>query len=203
MKILFLDLDGTVREPASGAKFINDPHDQQLITGVKEAIAHYFSREWLLIGITNQGGVAARHKSLESAKLEQKITIDLIPELSRIYFCPDFDGEHCYKVNRQGMTEYRRSLFPDPHIPGELLYQSFRKPGSGMLMLAIDHLQNYPDDCWMIGDRDEDAICAAAAGINFMWADVWRDRFKKGLGESLDLSSRHVSRETLLKFLAT
>jgi phosphoglycolate phosphatase-like HAD superfamily hydrolase len=54
----------------------------------------------------------------------------------------------------------------------------------------------------MIGDREEDALCAAAAGIDFMWADVWRDRFKKGFGE-LDLSSRHISREILLKFLAT
>lgn len=44
-KILFLDLDGTIREPASGEKFINDPHDQRIIEGVREAIAHYSSRK--------------------------------------------------------------------------------------------------------------------------------------------------------------
>ena len=37
--LLLLDLDGTVREPASGAKFINDSKDQRLIKGVAEAIA--------------------------------------------------------------------------------------------------------------------------------------------------------------------
>lgn len=38
-KILFLDLDGTVRRTKSGATFINDPLDQELIPGVEEAIA--------------------------------------------------------------------------------------------------------------------------------------------------------------------
>jgi len=38
-KILFLDLDGTVRRTKSGAIFINDPYDQELIPGTKEAIA--------------------------------------------------------------------------------------------------------------------------------------------------------------------
>ncbi|MBD0361546.1 MAG: hypothetical protein ICV55_01975 [Coleofasciculus sp. C3-bin4] len=52
-KIFFLDLDGTVRESKSGAKFINDPYDQKLIVGVKEAIAHYNATGWQLIGITN------------------------------------------------------------------------------------------------------------------------------------------------------
>jgi D-glycero-D-manno-heptose 1,7-bisphosphate phosphatase len=41
MKILFLDLDGTVRKTKSGATFINDPYDQELIVGVEGAIALY------------------------------------------------------------------------------------------------------------------------------------------------------------------
>ena len=201
-KILFLDLDGTVREPASGAKFIDDPHDQRVIEGAKEAIAHYSSRDWVLIGITTHGGAAVGYQTLEDARMEQQITMDLLPQLDQIYFCTDLEGEQCYKVDRIGMTEYRRSLFPSPHKRGELLYQSFRKPWSGIPMLALVQLSCYPDECWMIGDREEDALCAAVAGIDFMWADVWRDRFKRGFGE-LDLSSRHISRETLLKFLAT
>lgn len=38
---LFLDLDNTVRQTKSGKQFINDPTDQKLILGVKEAIAFY------------------------------------------------------------------------------------------------------------------------------------------------------------------
>lgn len=38
-KILFVDCDGTIREPLSGAKFIQHPHDQKIIKGATEAIA--------------------------------------------------------------------------------------------------------------------------------------------------------------------
>lgn len=61
-----------------------------------------------------------------------------------------------------------------------------------MIRLALGIVN--PSECWMIGDRPEDEQCAAAANINFMWADVWRDRFKKGLGE-VDLSDRHIDKE--------
>ena len=37
-KILFVDCDGTIREPSSGAKFIQNPHDQKIIKGADEAI---------------------------------------------------------------------------------------------------------------------------------------------------------------------
>lgn len=40
-KVLFLDLDGTTREPKSGATFINIPDDQRIIQGVETAIARY------------------------------------------------------------------------------------------------------------------------------------------------------------------
>jgi D-glycero-D-manno-heptose 1,7-bisphosphate phosphatase len=58
MKILFLDLDGTIRETKSGAKFINDPYDQKAIDGANTACDQYHKKGWNLIGITNQGGVA-------------------------------------------------------------------------------------------------------------------------------------------------
>lgn len=47
-KILFLDLDGTVRKSKSGATFINDPYDQELIPGVEEAIAP--GNEYMMVG---------------------------------------------------------------------------------------------------------------------------------------------------------
>jgi len=41
-KILFLDLDGTVRRTKSGATFINDPYDQDM--------ALYPNYEYLIVG---------------------------------------------------------------------------------------------------------------------------------------------------------
>ena len=62
-----------------------------------------------------------------------------------------------------------------------MLFRSnkFRKPQPGMLKLA-SHIE-FPDKSWYVGDRLEDEQAAAAAGINFMWADVWRDRFTPGM----------------------
>ncbi|MDM9583151.1 hypothetical protein [Nostoc sp. GT001] len=59
MKLLILDLDNTVRRPKSGAKFISDPLDQEIIAGSQRAIAHYKSQGWLIVGATNQGANAA------------------------------------------------------------------------------------------------------------------------------------------------
>ena len=60
MKILFLYLDGTLRETKSGKTFINEPIDQKAIEGTQKAIS-YLSQEFVCICITNQGGVAAGH----------------------------------------------------------------------------------------------------------------------------------------------
>lgn len=165
MKLLLLDLDGTVREPKSAAKFINEPEDQRLIVGVEEAVKRY--SDWLIVGITNQGGVAAGHKSLESAIAEQRVTIDLLPQLECIYFCPDFEGLQAIRCHYTDGNW--RWLERENHGFG-----GFRKPSSGMLNLAIDDCISRPKEVLMVGDRAEDEQAAAAAGVPFMWAETWR-----------------------------
>lgn len=165
-KLLLLDCDGTIREPLSGKKFIQHPRDQRIIEGVDKAIAHYSSREWTIIGTSNQGGVAAKHKSIEACEEEQFYTLELLPQVHSILFCPDYEGEVCVEVTR----EYCR------HCYNEGRFESFRKPGAGMIQLA---LMEYPaSECWYVGDRPEDEQAAAAAGVDFMWADIWRNRFR-------------------------
>ncbi|WP_414755593.1 hypothetical protein [Anabaena sp. CCY 9910] len=46
-KLLILDLDGTVRRPKSGAKFINTPLDQEIIPEAAKAIAFYKSEGYI------------------------------------------------------------------------------------------------------------------------------------------------------------
>jgi D-glycero-D-manno-heptose 1,7-bisphosphate phosphatase len=173
-KILFLDLYGTVRRPKSEATFINEPLDQEIIFGVAQAIARYPNH--YVIGITNQGGVAAGKKSLDSAIAEQKYTMQLLPQLLEIYLCPDFDGNQCYKlvsvetnircaaVNFQEQESFLRCL-------GQC-----RKPNPGMVEIAIAEisLKVNRKDCLFVGDRSEDQSCALAANIPFMWATDWR-----------------------------
>ncbi len=99
MKLLMLDLD-TVRKPESGGKFIGHPQDQQIIEGADRAIAHYRREGYIIVGISNQGEVAAGHKSFSDCFLEQRYTLNLFPQISEICFCPDFEGLECWVVNQ-------------------------------------------------------------------------------------------------------
>ena len=164
-KILFLDLDGTVRRAKSGAKFIRNPYDQELIPGVKEAIARHHN--WLIIGVTNQGGVKAGFKTFDSCLQEQKNTLSLIPAMVKIFFCTD-DGEGFYRLSKYGRA-YDEPLFSDRH--GD--FGNFRKPNPGMVNFGKAFYPN--TEYMMVGDRPEDQNCAKNANIPFMWAEDWRN----------------------------
>jgi D-glycero-D-manno-heptose 1,7-bisphosphate phosphatase len=172
MKILLVDCDGTIRQPKSKAKFINKPNDQEPIPGAVEAINHYHSEDWLIVGITNQAGVAAGHKSPEDCIKEQQYTLKLFPQIQSILFCPDFEGRQCYRC-------YPNQWF-DVSSKYRNLLGSYRKPGAGMIQHVL--ISNEADRlmCWMIGDRPEDERAAKSAEVNFMWADIWRERWRTG-----------------------
>jgi D-glycero-D-manno-heptose 1,7-bisphosphate phosphatase len=162
-KILFLDLDGTVRKSKSGATFINDPYDQELIPGVEDAIARH--EGWQIFGITNQGGVGAGYKTLENCILEQQETLRLLPrpKMFRIYFCPDH-GATFWGVAPESAQE----------ISTNRITSNFRKPGTGMIeyvMLCSPKME----ECLFVGDRTEDQEAAKNANIPFMWAEDWRN----------------------------
>lgn len=162
MPLLLLDLDGTVREPLDGHKFIGRPRAQRIIAKAQGAIAYYESLGWKIVGITNQAGVASDKKSLQSCIKETVYTLTLLPALEEIYFCPDFEGKKCFCVTRNQVDDYH-------HHPAS---GTFRKPAPGMLNLAIQRHQ--PDLALMIGDRPEDRAAALAAGIRFLQAQSWR-----------------------------
>lgn len=161
MKLLLVDLDGTVRQTVSGKKFINTPLDQQLMPHVEMRLDEAIVDGWTIIGVTNQGGVAAGFKSLEDAIAEQEETLRLAAQISEIFFCPDA-GQTCINVDRDG-TQGRSTLDGDA--------TDYRKPNPGMLLRA--HKGQKWERILMIGDRDEDELAAKAAQIEFMWAHTW------------------------------
>jgi D-glycero-D-manno-heptose 1,7-bisphosphate phosphatase len=164
MKALLLDLDGTIRRPTSG-KFIEDPNDQEPIEGAIKAMEIYHQEGWTMIGITNQGGVAAGYKSLKSAIEEQLKTLEIFPRLSCIYFCPDFEGNLCYGVSRENIDLI--------HVICKEFLGQFRKPNPGMIFAALRAFAKEPTDILMVGDREEDKLAAKNAGINFLDAHIW------------------------------
>ena len=168
--LLLLDLDGTVRESASGDKFINEPTDQRLIDGAAEAAHMWHKNGYSLYGVTNQKGVLCGHKSLENMIAEQQRTIQLLPWMKVIYACPD-DGETCYFV-----TEKEADTIQDSGL-NALWKGQFRKPGPGMLMAGIHlHTKLFEGALRgvMVGDRPEDRQAAERASIPFLSAEDWR-----------------------------
>lgn len=168
--LLLLDQDGTTRETISGKPFINEPDDQKIIDGVAAALSPYVT--WTKIGITNQGGVGSGFKTLENAIAEQQRTLELLPVLDAILFCPDMDGKSCWVVEPESAQPYCVTM----------LGVDFRKPAPGMLHFARrlawgwtgKIATNSIEECLYVGDREEDELAATAAGVSFMWADQWR-----------------------------
>lgn len=165
-RLLLLDKDGTLVRPKSGGEFVQSPEDQELLPGVEGAIADYVADGYTLVIVSNQGGVAAGHKTLESAIAEMRYCMELLPEISGALFCPDFEGEECWLLldneGRECITSNR---------------QNFRKPHPGMLNLAIRNwfgISADKSEALMVGDRPEDEQAAIAAGVRFVWADEWR-----------------------------
>ena len=163
LNILFADLDGTLRRPKSPGQFVTSPKDQMLIPGVLKKINKYHSNKWVIAGITNQGGVASKHKTFDSCVEEQLYTLKLLPEMHSISFCTDFDGLEGYRV------------YPDGVVKKLPAGRNYRKPAPGLLMQFIEDIicPVMVGDCLMVGDRIEDKEAAKAADIEFVWAEDW------------------------------
>ncbi|MEH2138609.1 polynucleotide kinase [Nostoc sp.] len=182
MKILFVDIDGTLTETIGGHAFKQSPTDVKIIEGADKAIAHFADLDWLIVGVSNQGGCAAINpktgkprKTIEDTIAEMQFTLELLPQLSAIYFCPDFEGDNCWRVSSLDAYEISDR---ETQLIGE-----FRKPDAGMLKLAKLFVEDGSSDVIemaMVGDRPEDLECASAMGCNFLWAEQWRKQFGGG-----------------------
>jgi D-glycero-D-manno-heptose 1,7-bisphosphate phosphatase len=158
-KILCLDLDGTVRRSKSGKTFIEGPDDIELIPGVLPLLKKYHCEGWILIAISNQGGVAHGFKTYVTMHKEFEVTYKLCWNNGPLFF-----DMLAATADPRGKVE--------PHTFRSLC----RKPDYGMLAIAENKLLSdriYPDwdNSLFIGDRPEDEECAKAAGIPFLHID--------------------------------
>jgi D-glycero-D-manno-heptose 1,7-bisphosphate phosphatase len=168
-QLLLLDCDSTIRKPISGAKFIQHPEDQKIMPGADQAIIHYHQEGWVAVGITNQGGVAAGHKQLKDAITEQEYTLQLLPQLLCIYFCPDFCGNHCWLVGRG----YDAKPIHLAKWAAEF-FGTFRKPQLGMLKVAMKNHCGLDCEESYVGDAREDKKATTRAGISYVSGCVAR-----------------------------
>ncbi len=164
-KAIFFDIDETLTTTLSGQKFKQNPTDIKVMDGVEKGIDHFLYK-YTPIGISNQGGVAVGHKSLDDAIAEMCHTLELLPQLAVIYICVDFEGQEVWQIDHDETIKIPNSA-----------KTNCRKPEPGMLLMASAHYDIDLRVSWMIGDRSEDEQCAIAAGVNFIWADIFRNRF--------------------------
>lgn len=160
--ILFLDLDGTVRKGFDElGKFVNNENDVELFPHMRERLASYAQQGWRIVAVTNQGGIATGQAKFEDVRKALMKTQALSGgAFDRMYMCQHHPAAH------------------DP----EMANCFCRKPKMGMLVLAQNDLsEEHPDEMYpphlalMVGDRDEDRICADSAGVKFKLASEWRE----------------------------
>lgn len=155
MPALCLDLDGTIRYSTSG-EFIKHPSDIALFDDVEAKLWEYRRSGHLIIGISNQGGVAFGIKSPQQDMLEMDTMLALFSDnpFHLVKSCWNHEKGKVFPFNM-------RSLYRKPDI-GMLAQCEFEAFNEG---IVIDW-----NNSLFVGDRPEDEECAKRAGIQFMWA---------------------------------
>lgn len=154
--ILWCDIDGTIRKGKDEiGKFVNTKDDVEVFEEVPALLKGYKQLGWRIIGVSNQGGIALGHMTMDDCFAAMGETQRQCEgAFDKIVFCA-------------------HSPYDEPGCP-------CRKPRTAMLensreWLFANHGESYP---WHLGlftgDRPEDETTAANAGVPFMWAKDWR-----------------------------
>lgn len=157
VSVLWIDIDGTVRKGKDElGKFVNTKEDVEVFEEVPDILRGYKALGWRIIGVSNQGGVALGHMTMEEA-------MEAFGETQR----------QCGEGTFDKIVFCAHSPYDNPPCP-------CRKPGTLMLSETRNWLystfnESYPWHRGMfVGDRPEDEMTAANAGLKFLWAEEWR-----------------------------
>lgn len=140
-KAIFLDRDGVLNHEIYD--YITKVEDFEILQYQIPPLKRLFDEGYLLIVITNQGGIALkRYTEQELAIMHQMLRTAFVnkgADIAGFYYCPHH-----------------------PTVTGEC---KCRKPKSGMLLDAIDMYDIDPALSVMIGDKPRDVDAANGAGV--------------------------------------
>jgi len=153
-KAVFLDRDGVIN--FEQGNYITNLADFKILPHAFEAMSVLKKNEFLLIVITNQGGIAKEFYSKDVLNnIHEYLNVELSKnnlKLDDIYFCP----HHPEKSNC-----------------------ICRKPDSVLIEKALSKFNIDPSQSFFIGDKDRDIECAEKAGVkgilieqNTNWIDI-------------------------------
>jgi D-glycero-D-manno-heptose 1,7-bisphosphate phosphatase len=140
-KAVFLDRDGVINRKGS-SYYIFREEEFFFNKGVTDALKYFISKDYLLIIITNQGGIA---RGIYTISHLEKLHASMIRQLN------DFD----IKIT---------DIYYCPHHP-EISKCLCRKPGTLLLEQAIAKYNIDPKASFMIGDSEIDVQAADKMGI--------------------------------------
>ena len=147
-KCVFLDRDGTLNKYVS---FLRDIDQLELLPGAAEAVRRINASGYLAIVITNQPVIARGEVTVpQLQEIHNKLETMLGREgayLDAIYYCP----HHPHKGYEGEVPELKFDC-------------DCRKPKPGMLLKAAEDFHIDLSASYMVGDGDDDVLCALNAG---------------------------------------
>lgn len=140
-RAIFLDRDGVINNPKKNY-YVYRVEDFQFNKGIIEALQYFQNRDYMLIVITNQGGISkGKYTEKDVEAVHDYMKRELASHevyLTEIYFCPHHSkNERCL----------------------------CRKPEPLMIEKAISRFDIDPDRSWFIGDKKTDAMAGELAGV--------------------------------------
>lgn len=198
-KLLLCDRDGTLITSNKPHGFINSVQDIEVLPMAAERLRQWHKAGWQVAIVSNQGGVAAGHKTHDAVVAEMTWCMNEFPELAGCYWCEDLDPPqslawlkrwfglyptrgHC--LDALGNVKSYPEWYVDELVDNLPAYDArYRKPGAGLLLLALlNHAcLAYPYKVVVVGDRPEDSLAARKIGAVFLTADAFRD----GIADSI------------------
>ena len=129
--IVFLDRDGTLLKESP---YLSDPAQAELLPGVGEGLAQLQRAGYRLVIVTNQQGIGLGYFDVREFIAVNTALFGLLTPfgvmISRVYYCPHSAADAC----------------------------ECRKPGAGLLLRALREFGIEAERCFMVGDRDVDAM---------------------------------------------
>lgn len=159
-RALYADIDGTVRHgPDELGRFVRGLADVVVYPEVPALLQAYKKAGWRIFGISNQGGIALGHATVQQTRQLMDETNKRCGHVfDKISFC----------------IHHPRAQNP------ELACCWCRKPRPGLIIKTATEMQRKlneyypPHRSLFVGDSPEDRGCAEGACIPFMLARNWR-----------------------------
>jgi HAD superfamily hydrolase (TIGR01662 family) len=143
-KAIFLDYDGTLRDTISGAKWPCHPDDVKILPNRRETLDKYVKLGYLLLGVSNQSGIAKDNPVEKDAIACFEKTNNLLGLNIEYAYCPH-------------------------RVPPISCF--CRKPMPGMAVQFFYKYKLDPTKCIMVGDVTSDKTFAKRSHMKFIHAD--------------------------------